>query len=362
MKWVLVGVVLVIGVLSAVTPRMSRPTVPLGVSVPSARIGDPVVRTSVRRFMLGCALATLVSFLLVMVLPELLAVTATLAEIGLILVVYVVTRRSIIEAKQRDGWYTDVPVRISGSLSVERKPVAWWPYAVSLLTLAGVAAYGATRYADMPGRVVTHTGADGMPDAWGSKNVWTVFGPVAVGVGLVLVMALCGWAVRRSERPTPDGNRRVAARRGEVTARASERLLAFLTFSLTVGLSALVLMQWHDIVGGPVLAVLALILAVPLVAIAVYAWRILRVDGEQRAALNGSDPSSANQLEPETPDDDRHWVGGIVYNNPDDPRVLVPKRFGVGLTVNYARPGGKAFYWGVLAVTLIAVTLPLVVQ
>ncbi len=25
-------------------------------------------------------------------------------------------------------------------------------------------------------------------------------------------------------------------------------------------------------------------------------------------------------------DDDRFWIGGIIYNNPDDPEVIVPKR------------------------------------
>ncbi len=40
-------------------------------------------------------------------------------------------------------------------------------------------------------------------------------------------------------------------------------------------------------------------------------------------------------------DDDRYWYGGFFYNNPDDPAVFVPKRFGLGWTMNLAtlRPG-----------------------
>jgi uncharacterized membrane protein len=33
-------------------------------------------------------------------------------------------------------------------------------------------------------------------------------------------------------------------------------------------------------------------------------------------------------------DDDRYWPGGFFYNNPDDPAVFVPKRYGLGWTVN----------------------------
>lgn len=29
-------------------------------------------------------------------------------------------------------------------------------------------------------------------------------------------------------------------------------------------------------------------------------------------------------------DDDRYWVGGFFYNNPDDPAMFVPKRYGLG--------------------------------
>ena len=37
-------------------------------------------------------------------------------------------------------------------------------------------------------------------------------------------------------------------------------------------------------------------------------------------------------------DDDRFWRGGLLYVNGDDPAVLVPKRFGIGWTVNFGNP------------------------
>ncbi len=47
-------------------------------------------------------------------------------------------------------------------------------------------------------------------------------------------------------------------------------------------------------------------------------------------------------------DDDRYWYGGVFYNNPDDPAVFVPKRFGLGWTVNFGNPRGKLFLIGIL--------------
>ena len=40
-------------------------------------------------------------------------------------------------------------------------------------------------------------------------------------------------------------------------------------------------------------------------------------------------------------DDDRYWYGGVFYNNPDDRALFVPKRYGLGWTLNFGhlRPG-----------------------
>jgi len=50
------------------------------------------------------------------------------------------------------------------------------------------------------------------------------------------------------------------------------------------------------------------------------------------------------------------WKGGIVYSNASDPRLIVPKRSGLGWTFNFAKPSA----W-VLLVVLLVVPLLLVV-
>lgn len=37
------------------------------------------------------------------------------------------------------------------------------------------------------------------------------------------------------------------------------------------------------------------------------------------------------------------WWQYIIYYNPDDPRTIVPKRIGIGVTLNFARPVAKVF-------------------
>lgn len=61
-------------------------------------------------------------------------------------------------------------------------------------------------------------------------------------------------------------------------------------------------------------------------------------------------------------DDDRYWYGGIFYNNPDDPAVFVPRRFGFGWTINFGNPRGRLFMIVILLVVLLfGVIIPLLV-
>lgn len=53
--------------------------------------------------------------------------------------------------------------------------------------------------------------------------------------------------------------------------------------------------------------------------------------------------------------DDRNWRLGVFYYNPDDPAPFVPKRFGLGWTINFAHPGGKV----IAGLMIIMILLPI---
>ncbi|MEF2244296.1 DUF5808 domain-containing protein [Paenibacillus sp. IITD108] len=63
----------------------------------------------------------------------------------------------------------------------------------------------------------------------------------------------------------------------------------------------------------------------------------------------------------DTIDEDHYWGTGLVYNNPNDKKVMVPKRIGAGSTVNIATTGGKFVYTGAYALVL-AIVIPIAVM
>jgi uncharacterized membrane protein len=54
-------------------------------------------------------------------------------------------------------------------------------------------------------------------------------------------------------------------------------------------------------------------------------------------------------------DDGRSWKLGVFYYNSEDPRVLVPKRLGIGRTLNMARPISWVFLMVPVVVAIVAV-------
>ena len=56
----------------------------------------------------------------------------------------------------------------------------------------------------------------------------------------------------------------------------------------------------------------------------------------------------------------KHYIFGVLYCNPDDPRGWVPKSIGYGWTVNFRHPGwARSFFWYSVVglIVLLALTL-----
>ena len=59
-------------------------------------------------------------------------------------------------------------------------------------------------------------------------------------------------------------------------------------------------------------------------------------------------------------DNDEHWTLGIFYVNRDDTSLFLPERFGIGWTMNFARPAAWAIIVGGVALTaafIVAIAL-----
>ncbi|EFG46464.1 hypothetical protein HMPREF0183_2268 [Brevibacterium mcbrellneri ATCC 49030] len=117
-----------LGLTMAVTvavPEMSRPTLPLGVSVPSDRVGDPAVRSAIRRYRIWILVGGVVA-VAVMVsavsIPEV-SVLILLGYVGWTVVAFAVCRKPIMVAIN----YHSLPDPMPTHYDAEGNVTSWKP-------------------------------------------------------------------------------------------------------------------------------------------------------------------------------------------------------------------------------------------
>ena len=195
------------------------------------------------------------------------------------------------------------------------------------LALGATAVYLYSKWEQLPERFPTYYLATGHPELFEAKSLQTVFGPLAIGAVIVLLTLGGIFAVWRG---TPTGPA-AAGRFRQATLNAKG-----------VGVWLLTILVIHNslsrFLDRPLIPIW--LMATVLISVALAAsWPLFRMSlqpgggGEQL-------PASA-------------WKLGILYYNPDDPAILVRRRFTIGYTLNFGNKGAWAMV-GLGAVLVVA--------
>jgi len=177
------------------------------------------------------------------------------------------------------------------------------------------------KYEELPARYPVHWGISGKADRWVEKGVGVVLAPALIGLGVLALLAFNAWQVQKS------------ARGGAKSA------------WWMVGLEWAVGLLFCVVVLLPVLPpmgqgmTLAMILGPTVIVVAV----AIGVSKESWQA-----PAAGPEC----------WKWGVFYYNPADPDIMVPKRTGLGYTLNF---GHRASWW-ILAALAGVLALPMLMM
>ncbi|MEV6422526.1 DUF5808 domain-containing protein [Streptomyces sp. NPDC051662] len=329
------GIPLVLGatLYAAPSPALNAHAVPFGVRVPPDKADAPEVSEQRRRYRALLLPATLVVTVAALVIGAVLDTVAVGGVAALVLCViaaalWLSAHRALARAKERGDWYKHVRQGVVTDTSLRTDPVRLpWVWTIpSLMVILVTAVAGAIVHPRLPETMA-------LPERTSSGTVyreitttfWTVFSPVFAQILLTAVVIGTLAAVLRARADLDVSRPRSSAARHRrylgLTARCLLGIAALLNLML-LGLSG---MMWSDNRTG---AVLSLVIGGPLLASVAATVPLIR---NGPGGFDGSDEGTG--LVPR--DDDRHWYGvGTVYVNADDPAVLVPRRVGIGWTVN----------------------------
>ncbi|MCC2279304.1 DUF5808 domain-containing protein [Streptomyces sp. ET3-23] len=348
-------------------PGLAQPSLPFGVRIPGDRAGEPVIAAAVRRYRarvlpggLATAAAATAGTLLAGRSALALAVVppcAVAAMVALCWSVYYRAHRTVAAAKAEHGWFDRVPqgIAVDTALRTDPERYPWaWALPAAVIT-AGTAVLGAVRYPALPATLVTHWDGNGRADGRAATTVLTAFTPVLLQAAVGALLAGSAVVALRSRQSLDAEHPRASAAQHRGFVRWTARGLLVLAAFVNLSLLGTALTMWgllgHSAAQDAALTGLPVLLGVLVVVF------IAVRTGAQGSRLTVDATDGAGRTAVANRDDDRYWKAGVLYVNRDDPSVFVPKRFGIGWTINFGSRGGRLVTVLLLVALLTAVLL-----
>ncbi|MDK8836590.1 DUF5808 domain-containing protein [Corynebacterium sp. MSK071] len=229
----------------------------------------------------------------------------------------------------------------------------------SLLCIAAGVIIVASHWSDIPAPVPVHWNSSMEADNWSEKNIGSVFFTSFTALGMLFLFAVICSFIAHSE-VSPRSERSIKARlRNEANLAFTNTGMGVLTLLVCAGMTFLQVTgpvpQFQRFTGAAVITMLVLTVggSIGLVAFLLYKQSQL---SEQLRGIRFPDEDN------ESPDNDHLYKWGVMYYNPDDPAVLVDKRFGTGMSFNYARWQAKVFLSLVALILVGSLALPAILD
>ncbi|MBW0013870.1 DUF5808 domain-containing protein [Mycobacterium sp.] len=335
-------------------PSINSPTVPFGVRVPAQHADDPTIVSQTRiyrwRVLVSGIVAAGVGAVVYWVTGEkLLLPLSVLVLVGLWNGCFVMANHEIRAAKAAGNWYEGLRQGIAVDTRLRTDPprFPWLWLAPALIVMIVTAVIGVVLYPSMPETLVVHYRANGVPNRLAAKSVGTAFSLVFVQIGVTALLVGIATAILRSSRPDIDPAHPVgSARWHRHYMSLGAKALLGLVAMIDVGMLGSSLLMWTGTVTSwaPLVVVLPILAAVVVAVVVLARNNRVRDDGEQDTGLTHRD-------------DDKYWRGGLFYINREDHALLVPRRFGLGWTLNFGNPRAAMLLAGVIALIGVLITL-----
>ena len=359
----LIVVLAPLGVMVAAIPYLTRKTESFGVSIEERHWLDPEIRGMRRTYALGTGTAA------ALVLLAGLAAAAFLDERSLVWLLPALTGVMLIA---QAAFYLRFHFRMKalkvrrGLLSSEQEIVADTAFhrekrAFSnrwllphLAVAAATAAFCLIFYDRFPEQLVMQYDLQGNPTRTVGKSYPGVLMPVILQLFLVLMFWITNYMIASSKQQLDASRPRQSLVQNLAFRRRWSAFMLIAGFLMVLSFAVMPLQMMFQF---PVSAALAALLAASMFI--VLGSIVLAVTtGQGGSRIRVGEPAGEPAAGRVNRDDDRHWKLGVFYFNPDDPAIFLEKRFGVGWTVNWARPAAWALLFGPLVlIVVILITL-----
>ncbi|MEK5484370.1 DUF1648 domain-containing protein [Viridibacillus sp. FSL R5-0888] len=349
----------VIGLLQAFVPYWIKETIVFGVTVPDQQVYHPIVKASKKIYTL-----TLLSILIIIVagyilwelnsrvndeLAVIVGISLQFILIGISMVMYFIFHNKITKLKKVEEWGADLKqVKVTDwSVRARDEMLPIFYFLLPIFVVGGLIIYTYMQYPLLPEKIATHWGPNGQPDAFTDKNRFSVIALPLILLVMQIMFAGIIELTRRSGIKISATRTQRSIRQQLALRKYSSWLMFLMTMLITILFSFLQLTTIHsDLVSESVMLIMFIsFIFLTIIGVITFAVKLSSL-GEAK----GTNYSSSGITDV---DEDQYWIGGLIYFNRNDPSVFVEKRFGVGWTVNMARPTAIACIFGPIVLIIL---------
>jgi len=368
-SFALVDVILtvIIGIMLSIIPYLTEKSIVFGVRTPPEYRNSEVIIRSRKTYVVSVLIITLIlSAVQVFIIPQsfiLLLSIFPLFEVLSAFFVYLPLHYTIEKTKKSENWADKSNQSVSATFVSGKSNPFPWVYAVpGVMVLLAIFIIGIIDYSNMPQVLATHFGANGQPNQYSAKSIGTVFFTGFLGIGLTVGMTLLAYPISISSFRV-DSSSNAALERSVIFRSRMTRMILIMPVFIDLTMMIGEFETWGLIGHGQ--TTLILILA-PIFAMLAFVLSVTLITGQAGSNLRTVSraegaPGTTGHIDSiksaSTKDDDSSWRAGVIYFNKNDARFLVPKRFGVGYTLNFAHPGSIAIIAAILCIPIILILM-----
>jgi uncharacterized membrane protein len=289
--------------------------------------------TAIYIFMVGLLLMLLVSFIL-----------------------YLSGHKRVKLLKQAENWVTHKPQMVYVDTEFRRSRTSVSPlwFVLYPVIIIGTILIGVLIYDKLPGSIPIHFDAGGTANGWAVKSAKVLFLIPVSQAFIALVMVFAYYMIVKSKQYSEVSNPKVSL---EQNRKFRYYWSAFILFA---GVAILLMFTFIHMTtlglaeSSLILPVTMVIPAGMLVAVILLSVKV----GQGGSRLSNVEPV-VDKVEKQAVrrDEDYYWKLGIIYFNPEDPALIVEKRFGVGWTLNFGRPAALIIIAGIVVILPVVLFL-----
>lgn len=367
--------ILFIGITMAITPYITRKSIQFGVRLPETANTHPDIKKFKKQFLIVNLVLTLIgaSFILGGLWPGLTETQAKhfvnwggsvmiMAYLVISALIYYSIHCKVKVLKQK--YFINNPpanqtrIAVATSFRTGHKPLVisnLWLLGLGLAIILVTTIAPVIYYDQIPNQVPVNFSFQGIPVNFTEKSM-SVFMMIPITQILLLpIFIIANQSFKGAKQNLQPKNPNVSMEQSQAYRYAWSK------FTVGGGIGTLILMAFIQISMMTLVENIRIGFLLIVVGFILYSVKGLYI--MIKYGQGGERYHPKNMETKETPyegiDDDEFWKIGVFYYNPSDLSIFVEKRFGTGITFNYARWQAWALIGGLIVITLALVITPL---